>query len=119
MPDNPHNALTDIKMLHKVYQDTVGNTLSETDFKKFLLKKKNLRINSSMTEYFNQSIQLLNLSYSIIKILKLKNINTLKDLVICYQSSDDFDNFLTKELKIISKYYKNRINMWAKQMAHL
>uniref|UniRef100_A0A6C0JAL1 Exonuclease domain-containing protein n=1 Tax=viral metagenome TaxID=1070528 RepID=A0A6C0JAL1_9ZZZZ len=119
LPDNPHNALTDIKMLYKVYLDTVVDTLSETDFKKFLLKKKNLRINSSMEAYFKQPIELMNLSTSIIKILKSKNINSLRDVVICYQSVDDFDKYLTTDLNIQSSYYKNRINFWAKQMAQL
>ena len=76
LPDNPHNALTDIKMLKKVYTDTVINKLSNNDFKKFLSDNRNLRINCSLLQYFNQSIELLNLSKSIINILKSKNINT-------------------------------------------
>tara|TARA_B110000971_G_scaffold34965_1_gene32871 strand:+ start:31123 stop:31941 length:819 start_codon:yes stop_codon:yes gene_type:complete len=119
LPDNPHNALTDIKMLYKVYLDTVVDTLSEKDFKKFLLKKKNLRMNSSSPAYFTQSIQLLNVSKSIIKILKSKNINSLEDLVVCYRATDNFEEFLTTDLKIHSNYYKNRLISWSKQLAHL
>jgi len=119
--DNAHSAIGDVKGLEATYIHYVEKVMPEKDYQKMIMTEDNfMRISSFHEDFFQQSIKLLNVhDYVIDKLLHI-NITTLGDLGNYFtQHKDNFDDVIKNDVKVSSKYYRNRVVFWGEYLAFM